>query len=66
MKYTAIIKGNEVELNYEPTYDPQDFVRNNDIQDLFLVENWDWKINMELVVRLMQECYKQLLETNYL
>lgn len=47
-------------------YDPQDFVRNNDIQDLFLVENWDWKINMELVVRLMQECYKQLLETNYL
>ena len=66
MKYTAIIKGNEVKLNYEPTYDPQDFVRNNDIQDLFLVDNWEWKINMELVVRLMQECYKQLLETNYL
>lgn len=66
MKYTAIIKGKEVELNYETSYDPQDFVRNNDIQDLFIIENWDWKINMELVVRLMQECYKQLLETNYL
>ena len=39
MKYTAIIKGNEVELNYEPTYDPQDFVRNKDIQDLFIIEN---------------------------
>lgn len=66
MKYTAIIKGNEVELNYEPAYEPMDFIRNNDHIDLFTIENWKPKIDMETVIFLMKMCYGQMLTENYL
>lgn len=66
MKYTATIKWEKVELNYDPKYEPLDFLRNNDELNLFTIENWKPKIDMETVLQLMVECYKNLLETNYL
>lgn len=66
MKYTATYKWEEIKLNFEPTYDPMDFIRNNEELNLFTIENWKPKVDMETVIKLMQECYKNLLETNYL
>ena len=66
MKYTATYKWEEMEFNFEPTYEPLDFVRNNDTVDLFTKENWKIIIDYPLVIRLMWECYKDLLTKNYL
>jgi hypothetical protein len=66
MKYTAEYKWKEVEFNYEPTYEPMDFIRNNDHIDLFTIENWKPKIDMETVIFLMKMCYSQMLRENYL
>ena len=66
MKYTAMVKGKELELNFEPTYDPMDFIRNNDELDLFRIENWKLEIDMKNVLEIMVQCYKDLLIKNYL
>jgi hypothetical protein len=66
MKYTATYKWDELEFNYEPNYEPLDFVRNNDTVELFKKTNWKIEIDYELVIRLMSECYKDLLTKNYL
>lgn len=66
MKYTANYKWDELEFNYEPNYEPLDFVRNNDGVDLFKKTNWKIEIDYDLVIRLMSECYKDLLTKNYL
>lgn len=66
MKYTANYKWEELEFNFQETYEPLDFVRNNDDVDLFKKEGGKVVIDYELVIRLMSECYKKLLETNYL
>lgn len=66
MKYTATIKWEKVKLNYDPKYEPLDFLRNNEDLNLFTIENWKPKIDMECVLQIMVECYKNLLETNYL
>ena len=65
MKYTATYKWEEMEFNYEPTYDILDFVRNNTV-DLFKNQRGTVVIDTELVVKLMVECYKDMLEKNYL
>lgn len=66
MKYTATYKWEEREFNFQPNYEPLDFVRNNDNVDLFTKAEWKIIIDIPLVIRLMSECYKNLLETNYL
>ena len=66
MKYTAIYKWEQMEFNFQETYEPLDFVRNNDTVDLFTKENWKVIIDYPLVIRLMSECYKDMLEKNYL
>ena len=66
MKYTATYKWEEIEFNFQETYEPLDFVRNNDTVDLFTKENWKVIIDYPLVIRLMSECYKDMLEKNYL
>ena len=66
MKYTAEYKGKDVEFNFQETYEPLDFVRNNEDVDLFTKSEWKIIIDIPLVIRLMSECYKNLLETNYL
>jgi len=66
MKYTATYKWEEREFNFQETYEPLDFIRNNDDVDLFKKEGGKVVIDYELVIRLMSECYKKLLETNYL
>lgn len=66
MKYTATYKWEEMEFNFQETYEPLDFVRNNDTVDLFTKENWKVIIDYPLVIRLMSECYKDMLEKNYL
>jgi hypothetical protein len=66
MKYTANYKWEELEFNYEPNYEPLDFIRNNDTVDLFKNENGKVLIDYELVIKLMSECYKDLLTKNYL
>jgi hypothetical protein len=43
-----------------------DFVRNNDDIDFFTVINWKPQINIEAVIEIMGECYKDLLTKNYL
>lgn len=66
MKYTATYKWEQMEFNFQETYEPLDFVRNNDTVDLFTKENWKVIIDYPLVIRLMSECYKDMLEKNYL
>lgn len=66
MKYTATYKWEEREFNFQETYEPLDFVRNNEDVDLFIKSEWKIIIDIPLVIRLMSECYKNLLETNYL
>lgn len=66
MKYTAEFKGKDVEFNFQETYEPLDFVRNNEDVDLFKKEGGKIEIDYELVIRLMSECYKDLLTKNYL
>ena len=61
MKYTANYNWKEVELNFNPKYDPLDFLRNNDVFD-----TEDEELNMEKIIELMVECYKDMLEKNYL
>jgi hypothetical protein len=43
-----------------------DFIRNNEEINFFKIEDWKPKINMEAVIEIMWECYKNLLEKNYL
>lgn len=66
MKYNAFYKGNTYSFNFDPKYDPMDFIRNNDDIDFFTVVNWKPQINMEAVIEIMWECYKDLLSKNYL
>lgn len=66
MKYTATYKWEEKEFNFQENYEPLDFVRNNEDVDLFTKSEWKIIIDIPLVIRLMSECYKNLLETNYL
>jgi hypothetical protein len=66
MKYNAFYNGNCYEFNFDPKYDPMDFVRNNEDIDFFTIENWKPKINMEAIVEIMSECYREMLEKNYL
>ena len=66
MKYTATYKWEEREFNFQETYEPLDFVRNNEDVDLFIKSEWKIIIDIPLVIRLMSECYKNLLEINYL
>ena len=61
MKYTATLDWKEVELNFNPKYNPLDFLRNNDV-----FEADDEELNMEKIIKLMVECYKDMLEKNYL
>ena len=61
MKYTANYNWKEVELNFNPKYDPLDFLRNNDVFD-----TEDEELNMKKIIELMVECYKDMLEKNYL
>lgn len=60
MKYTATLEWKQVELNFNPKYDPLDFLRNNEIFED--AENVDMKVILELMV----QCYKDMLEENYL
>ena len=66
MKYNVFYKGNTYSFNFDPKYDPMDFVRNNEDIDFFTIENWKPKINMEAIVEIMSECYRDMLEKNYL
>ena len=66
MKYTAEYKGKDVEFNFQETYEPLDFVRNNEEFDFFTKVNGKVVIDISLVVRLMSECYRDMLENNYL
>ena len=66
MKYTATYKGEEKEFNFQETYEPLDFVRNNEDVDLFTKVKWEIVIDIPLVIRLMSECYRDLLTKNYL
>lgn len=60
MKYTATLEWKQVKLNFSPKYDPLDFLRNNDIFED--AEN----IDMKVILELMEQCYKDMLEKNYL
>ena len=60
MKYTATLEWKQVELNFNPKYDPLDFLRNNEIFED--AENVDMKVILDLMV----QCYKDMLEENYL
>ena len=60
MKYEATLNWKKVELDFNPKYDPLDFLRNNDVFED--TENIDMKVILELMV----ECYKDMLEKNYL
>ncbi len=62
MKYTANYKWKELELNFNPKYDPLDFLRNNDVFD----EEDLSEVNMQVILELMEQCYKDMLEKNYL
>ena len=66
MKYTAEFKWKDVEFNFQENYEPLDFVRNNEDFDFFTKENGKVVIDIHLVVRLMAECYRDMLEQNYL
>jgi hypothetical protein len=55
-----------VEFNFQENYEPLDFVRNNEDFDFFTKENGKVVIDIHLVVRLMAECYRDMLEQNYL
>lgn len=66
MKYTAEFKGSDAEFNFQETYEPLDFVRNNEEFDFFTKENGKVVIDIHLVIRLMSECYRDMLEKNYL
>jgi len=55
-----------MEFNFQETYEPLDFVRNNDDVDLFKKEGGKVVIDYELVIRLMSECYSNMLRENYL
>ena len=48
MKYTATLEWKQVELNFNPKYDPLDFLRNNDIFED--AENIDMKVILELIL----------------
>ena len=49
MKYTATLDWKEVELNFNPKYNPLDFLRNNDV-----FEADDEELNMEKIIKLMK------------
>lgn len=66
MKYTATYKWEEREFNFQETYEPLDFVRNNEDVDLFIKSEWKIIIDIPLVIRLMSECYSDMLKENYL
>ena len=66
MKYNAFYKGQTYSYNFDPKYDPMDFIRNNEDINFFTIENWKLKIKMEDVIEIMWECYKDLLLKNYL
>lgn len=66
MKYNAFYKGHTYSFNYDPKYEPMDFIRNNEDIDFFKVVDWKPVINMEAVVEIMIECYRDMLEKNYL
>lgn len=66
MKYNAFYKGHTYSFNYDPKYEPMDFIRNNEDIDFFKVVDWKPVINMEAVVEIMIECYKDMLEKNYI
>lgn len=66
MKYNVFVKGHTYSFNYDPKYEPMDFLRNNDEISFFKIENWVPKVDMKTVIVVMSECYKQLLEENYL
>ena len=66
MKYNAYYKGTTYEFNFDPKYDPMDFIRNNEDISFFTVVEWKPQINMEAVIEIMWECYKDLLTKNYL
>ena len=66
MKYNVFYKGNTYSFNFDPKYDPMDFVRNNEEFDFFTKENGKVVIDIHLVIRLMSECYRDMLEKNYL
>ena len=53
-------------INFQENYEPLDFVRNNEDVDLFTKHNWKIEIDYELVIRLMSECYRDMLTENYL
>ena len=55
-----------MEFNFQETYEPLDFVRNNEDFDFFTKENGNVVIDIHLVVRLMSECYSNMLSENYL
>ena len=55
MKYTANYKWDELEFNYEPNYEPLDFVRNNDTVELFKKTNW--KIEIDLTIFFVRCLY---------
>lgn len=60
MKYEATLNWKKVELDFSPKYDPLDFLRNNDVFED--TEN----IDMKVILELMEQCYKDMLEKNYL
>lgn len=66
MKYNAEFKWEPREFNFQETYEPLDFIRNNEDFDFFTKEKWKVIIDYPLVIRLMSECYKDMLEKNYL
>ena len=66
MRYTATYKWEERTFNFQENYEPLDFVRNNEDVDLFTKNNWKVEIDYELVIRLMSECYADMLKENYL
>lgn len=66
MKYNVFYKGHTYSYNYDPRYEPMDFIRNNEDINFFMVEDWKPKINMDAVISIMIECYRQMLEQNYL
>lgn len=66
MKYRATYKWEKFNLEFSPKYDPMDFLRNNDDINFFTIENWEPKIDMEWVINVMVELYREMLEDNYL
>lgn len=66
MRYIATYKWEERTFNFQENYEPLDFVRNNEDFDFFTKENGKVVIDIHLVIRLMSECYSNMLSENYL